>query len=558
MLFLERRKKPSPICKLAASLTHLDNDRLRLNLLTMKTLLLSIILTLVTVTSFSQAQFNFRYGSPLYDRARKTIQTKDGNYIVIGTTNGFGSAGNAFMMKVGANGNILWLKDYTGINEEEAHDVIELSNGNLVLCGATRSYGAGSIDAFVMETDDAGNMLWAKAYGNIYGEIFYRILPISKSEGDGFYVTGFAQKVPGHTEGTVLLKLDASGNILWNKWISAFCGVGDYFNLDLIAISSGGVLLTSSACGTSILSWKFSPSGNLVWSNKYTAVFGGFSQGMSILEDIVGDIYFCSNLNDAFASVDIAVLKLQSNGNIVWLKKYGGTYADWGKSISTTKDGGLIISGKSNSAGNGDYDACLIKLDQSGSVQWAKEYGTVWYNIPANAVQTTDNGYIMTGQTFSFGTTMDSSKVWLVKTDSVGQSSCHSISWTPNQGTDSVSVTTTLIPDTINLQVNSITWTVNPRSFYEFNECSPTEIDWITANESFNVYPNPFSTQITFSLADNEPTTTSLYNFLGQQVLKQTFTNSTTINTEQLADGIYFYELRNEKGAAKNGKVLKQ
>ena len=73
-----------------------------------------------------------------------------------------------------------------------------------------------------------------------------------------------------------------------------------------------------------------------------------------------------------------------------------------------------------------------------------------------------------------------------------------------------------------------------------------------------SVYNNPFSKQLTFSLSDNEPTTVSLYNFLGQQVLQQTFTNSTTLNTAQLADGIYFYELRSNKGTMKTGKVVKQ
>ena len=76
--------------------------------------------------------------------------------------------------------------------------------------------------------------------------------------------------------------------------------------------------------------------------------------------------------------------------------------------------------------------------------------------------------------------------------------------------------------------------------------------------ETINIYPNPFSTHLTFSHADNEPTTVSLYNFIGQQVLRQTFTNSTTLNTEQLADGIYFYELRSNKGTLKTGKLVKQ
>jgi len=77
-------------------------------------------------------------------------------------------------------------------------------------------------------------------------------------------------------------------------------------------------------------------------------------------------------------------------------------------------------------------------------------------------------------------------------------------------------------------------------------------------NLDLKVYPNPFSENVTFSIADNEQTTITLYDFLGQQILQQTFTNSTTINTEQLSGGIFFYELRNDKGEVKNGKILKQ
>lgn len=69
---------------------------------------------------------------------------------------------------------------------------------------------------------------------------------------------------------------------------------------------------------------------------------------------------------------------------------------------------------------------------------------------------------------------------------------------------------------------------------------------------------NPFSNQLTFTLAGKRPTTVSLYNFLGEQVLQQTFTNSATINTRQLADGFYFYELRSNNQTLKTGKLIKQ
>jgi uncharacterized protein (TIGR02145 family) len=72
------------------------------------------------------------------------------------------------------------------------------------------------------------------------------------------------------------------------------------------------------------------------------------------------------------------------------------------------------------------------------------------------------------------------------------------------------------------------------------------------------LFPNPISNKLTFTHSGNEHITVFLYNFLGQQILQHTFTNTATINTEQLAAGIYFYELRNEKGKLKTGKLIKQ
>jgi hypothetical protein len=79
-----------------------------------------------------------------------------------------------------------------------------------------------------------------------------------------------------------------------------------------------------------------------------------------------------------------------------------------------------------------------------------------------------------------------------------------------------------------------------------------------SAAQAVKVFPNPFSNQLDFTAAENEQMTVSLYDFLGQQVLQQTFTNATTLNTQQLADGIYFFKLCNNKGIVKNGKILKQ
>lgn len=88
--------------------------------------------------------------------------------------------------------------------------------------------------------------------------------------------------------------------------------------------------------------------------------------------------------------------------------------------------------------------------------------------------------------------------------------------------------------------------------------CMTSSINEVSNEFYLSIYPNPFFDHITFELAKNEQASISLYNFLGQLVLEQTFTNITTINTEQLLDGIYFYELRNVTGEVRIGKVIKQ
>jgi hypothetical protein len=80
------------------------------------------------------------------------------------------------------------------------------------------------------------------------------------------------------------------------------------------------------------------------------------------------------------------------------------------------------------------------------------------------------------------------------------------------------------------------------------------------SQNSFNasIYPNPITDKLTVNIDNNEPSQITLYDISSRKLLQQTFTNTTTINTEQLAKGIYLYQVRNKNGIIKNGKVIKQ
>ena len=72
------------------------------------------------------------------------------------------------------------------------------------------------------------------------------------------------------------------------------------------------------------------------------------------------------------------------------------------------------------------------------------------------------------------------------------------------------------------------------------------------------MFPNPFSSHLNINYVGNEQITIEIYDFLSHKIISKTFTNNTSINTDQLSEGIYFYKLINEKGLIKSGKIIKE
>ena len=105
-------------------------------------------------------------------------------------------------------------------------------------------------------------------------------------------------------------------------------------------------------------------------------------------------------------------------GSVTWQKTYGGTGYDAAYSIQQTEDGGYIVAGETDSFGAGGRDAWIMKLDGSGSVTWQKTYGGTGFDYVGSIQQTGDGGYIVTGETDSFSA--GGRDAWIMKLDGSG------------------------------------------------------------------------------------------------------------------------------------------
>ncbi len=130
---------------------------------------------------------------------------------------------------------------------------------------------------------------------------------------------------------------------------------------------------------------------------------------------------------------DIFVFKLDSRGEVEWKRTYGGSSDDGGTSISTTPDGGFVITGYTQSndddfegMNKGGEDIFVIKLDSLGEVQWRKTFGG-WTDDRGNSIiNTLDGGFVLTGSTSSNdgdfkGMDSGGSDIIVMKLDSRGE-----------------------------------------------------------------------------------------------------------------------------------------
>ena len=114
----------------------------------------------------------------------------------------------------------------------------------------------------------------------------------------------------------------------------------------------------------------------------------------------------------------VILLGLNTNAQKPFQKSFGGIGTDYAYYIEQTTDGGYVSVGETGSFGAGSKDVYLIKMDSVGDVLWAKTYGGTGDDIGYFVQQTFDGGYIIAGETSSFG--LDSSDVYLIKTNSAG------------------------------------------------------------------------------------------------------------------------------------------
>ncbi len=343
-----------------------------------------------------------------YSEAGKSIrQTSDGGYIVAGDLYSFSSyIYDAWVLKLDANGNVQWQKVYgNSSNNDFASAIQQTTDGGFVLAGSTYSYGAGNGDVWLLKLDANGNIQWQKTYGGTGNE---EADSIQQTTDGGYIVAGYTFSYGAGSSDFFILKIGTSGNVQWQKTYGGGAQDAAHF---IHQTSDGGYI-------------------------------------------VAGETYSYGS-----GSSDFFVLRLDANGIIQWQKAFGSSNGDIAYSVLQTAEGGYIVSGETYSFTSHEYDALILKLDTAGSIIWQRKYGesTSSDNDHIYSLrQLSDGGYIAVGKTTSFST----ANSWALKLDSSGIINSCSIIGSSNAGSINTSAFVTNPNSTVqNTSVSPITAT---------------------------------------------------------------------------------------------------
>jgi len=308
-------------------------------------------------------QWERTFGGTYTEDLRSLQQTSDGGYILGGSSNSVTPTvySQYWVVKIDSNGVKQWDRAFGEVRQEDQlKSVQQTTDGGYILGGYTGCLGYCGAKYYVVKIDANGNMQWEKNYKSTGDDALYSLQQTS----DGGYILGgimhagyvYKNTYPSHPW---IIKIDAKGNEQWDKTFE------DYYYNSLPSIKQtldGGYIFGAYFyLSTDYQIIKTDANGNEQWSKNY----GGdnhvelrslqqTSDGGYILGSYSSSGVSRDKTDTSRGGYDYWIVKTDADGNKQWDQTYGGNGDDQLNSLQQTADGGFILGGGSYSGFNGD------------------------------------------------------------------------------------------------------------------------------------------------------------------------------------------------------------
>jgi uncharacterized delta-60 repeat protein len=325
-----------------------------------------------------------------------------------------------WLVKTNASADTVWTKSFGGTGDEICNDFLILADRSYIMAGNTNSFGAGNNDFWLLKTTPASLSPGINVSRNAIsfkpaarGETHMDSVIIVNSGNADLSISNIV--VPsGFTTDSLMFSVIPPNDrrVLHISFVPN--EIREYIeNVNIISNSPDSPTLigVSGAC----LDMPY-----VDWTRCYNNSFPYTSTHM-VKQTFEGE-YILAGECPIEGHYDIRLERLNSAGQIIWNRSYNLRLDDRCASVMQTSDGGFLASGSSNDTGISE-DFCCIKTDQDGGVIWSRTYGGNASDVCTAAIQSSDGGYVLAGNTRSFGNNTGASlNFWLLAISEIGDS----------------------------------------------------------------------------------------------------------------------------------------
>lgn len=284
------------------------------------------------------------YGFSGKESFQDAVALPNGDVIALGRTTSKGAGGrDIWVVKVNEDGELLWDKTYGARYDDEANAIIATSDGGFLIAGQQMIKSSSNIDMWLIKLDANGEKEWDQLIG---GSFRNRAAAAAETK-DGYVIAGNIH--PSSSEdykgdmGRVI-KVDKQGNVKWDKVIG---GDKDDELHGLALATDGSIYVTGNSQSLSAGSddvWlaKLDAKGNVKWEKNYGIIVAEKGNGIVATKDGFAVASVVSSRTTK--SEDIEILHFDKEGELQWKEVLGGTLNETPNDITLTSDGGVLVA----------------------------------------------------------------------------------------------------------------------------------------------------------------------------------------------------------------------
>ncbi len=427
-----------------------------------------------------------------------------------GIYNLIGGVDETFIFKLDSNGDFVWAKKFSIGSFNMATDY----TGNVYVCGTFGGIAdfdpgpgifyltpVGGNDIFILKLDFNGNFVWVKGMGGNNSDY---AISMAIGENGSVYTTGTFQStvdfdpnsgvyniVSSSQADLFISKLDSNGNFVWAKSVSStvFC-----YSQGIAADINGNTYIT------------------------------GFFRGITDFDPGAGTFNLTST-NIPYS--DIYILRLDSAGNLGWIKRIGGSHEGWGKSIAVDFNKNVYVTGWFNGTADFDPGSGIYNLTASGI-----------HNVYISMLDS--NGIFKSAKCFN-GDYQEGNSIAAYGNGNVCLTGFF---------TDTMSLNSSGFSDLISHGGNDI--------FIAKFGTTNLNTKENTLNNNHVIFPNPVRSDCSILAKEFNNSTLILWDITGRVLLYQSFNQKAELDLSKYQPGLYVVELRDKEGRSVNAKLIKQ